>query len=179
MAPNIVSAVFLIGVSFSSDFFRERSIHIALMFCTTATGFVILACINISDHLGIGYFACFLLCIGGFIPSPLLYTWFNNNMPNENKRAILTPFLVSTANIMGANIFTPQSAPNYDMASIICACFGFTGAVITLGLGAWMKWDNKRRDREQGVVLKAGDVPTSELKDEWRHPEWRWMGGFP
>jgi MFS family permease len=182
VAPNIVGAVFLVAVSFSSDFFRERSIHIAAMLCTTATGFVILACINISEHLGVGYFACFLLCIGGFIPSPLLYSWFNNNMPDENKRAILTPFLVSTANIMGivaSNIFTPATAPNYNMASIICASFGFTGAVITLGLGFWMKYDNARRNRTQRVHLKAGDIPTSELKDGWRQPEWRWMGGIP
>jgi hypothetical protein len=182
VAPNVVGALCLVAVSFSSDFFRERCMHITVMMCTTAVGFVILASINISEHLGAGYFACFLLCIGGFIPSPLLYTWFNNNMPDENQRAIVTPFLVSTANVMGiasSNIFTPATAPDYNMASIINASFGFAGAFLTLCLGLWMKYDNSRRNKAQGVVLKAGDVPTRELRDGWKHAEWRWMGGVP
>ena len=182
VAPNIVGSVFLMLVSFSSDFFRERSIHIAVMVTISSIGFVILACINISEHIAVGYFACFMLCVGGFIPSPLLYSWFNNNTPDENKRAILTSFLVSTANMMGivsSNIFTPATAPDYNMASIICAAFGFAGAVLSLALGFYMKYDNARRNRAQGVVLKAGDIPTSELKNGWRHAEWRWMGGIP
>ena len=81
--------------------------------------------------------------------------------------------------LVAANIFTEKSAPNYDMASIICACFGFVGVAITLGLGFWMRWDNRRRDGEMGVVLKAGDVPTSEMKDGQRDLKWRWMGGVP
>ena len=182
VAPNIVGSVVLMLVSFSSDFFRERSIHIAVMLAIAAIGFVILACINISKHIAVGYFACFLLCVGGFPPSPLLYSWFNNNTPDENQRAIITSFLISSANIMGivaSNIFTPATAPDYNMASIICAAFGFTGSVLSLVLGFYMKYDNARRNRAQEVVLKAGDVPTSELKSGWRHAEWRWMGGIP
>lgn len=119
---------------------------------------------------------------GGFITSPLLSTWYNNNTPDENQRAVLTPVMVCTANAMGlvaSNIFAEQSAPRYEMASIICAYFGFAGAAITLALGFWMKFDNGSRNREQGVVLKAGDVATSELKEGQKSPSWRWMGGVP
>lgn len=81
--------------------------------------------------------------------------------------------------LVAANIFTEKSAPRYEMASIICACFGFAGVALVLGLGFWMRADNQRRDREQGIVLKAGDVATSELQDGNKDPKWRWMGGVP
>lgn len=182
VAPNVVGAFCVVCVAFSSDYWGDRSCHLAATLAVTATGFVVLACVDITKNIGVGYFACFLLCAGGFITSPLLSTWYNNNTPDENQRAILTPVLVATANAMGlvaANIFTEKSAPRYEMASIICACFGFAGAAITLGLGFWMRWDNRRRDSEQGVVLKASDVATSELKSGQKDPKWRWMGGVP
>jgi MFS family permease len=179
VAPNIVGALFVVAVAFSSDYLGDRSAHLAGTLCVTAIGFVILACVDTVNHIGVGYFACFLLCAGGFITSPLLSTWYNNNTPEENQRAILTPVLVATANAMGlvaANIFTEKSAPRYRMASIICACFGFAGAALTLALGFWMNRDNRKRNREQGIKLKAGDVPTSEMPAGHADPRWRWMG---
>jgi MFS family permease len=182
VAPNVVGACCVVFVAFSSDYWGDRSIHLAATLATTAVGFVVLACVDVTKHLGVGYFAAFLLCAGGFITSPLLSTWYNNNTPDENQRAILTPVMVATANAMGlvaANIFTEKSAPRYEMASIICACFGFAGSLIALGLGFWMKFDNNRRDKGQGIVLKAGDVPTSQMKGGQKDPSWRWMGGVP
>ncbi|CZR66961.1 related to putative tartrate transporter [Phialocephala subalpina] len=182
VAPNVVGAFCVVCVAFSSDYWGDRSIHLAATLGTTAIGFVVLACVDVPNHLHVGYFACFLLCAGGFITSPLLSTWYNNNTPDENQRAILTPVLVASANAMGlvaANIFTEKSAPRYLMASIICACFGFAGVAITLGLGFWMKFDNARRNKAQGVNTKAGDVPTSQLIGGQKDPSWRWMGGVP
>jgi predicted MFS family arabinose efflux permease len=179
VAPNVVGSLFVVAVAFSSDWLGDRSAHLAATLSVTAIGFVVLACVDITQNIGVGYFACFLLCAGGFITSPLLSTWYNNNTPEENQRAILTPVLVATANAMGlvaANIFTEKSAPRYEMASIICACFGFAGALITLALGFWMNRDNRLRNRAQGIKLKAGDVPTSEMTGGHKDPRWRWMG---
>jgi hypothetical protein len=44
-----------------------------------------------------------------------------------------------------------------------------------LGLGLWMKRDNKRRNREQGVVIRAEDVDTASLGDGERSAQWRWF----
>lgn len=182
VAPNVVGACCVVFVAFSSDYWGDRSIHLSATLATTAIGFVVLAAVDVPNHLGVGYFACFMLCAGGFITSPLLSTWYNNNTPDENQRAILTPVMVATANSMGlvaSNIFTEKSAPRYQMASIICACFGFAGSALALSLGLWMRYDNNKRDKAQGVVLKAGDVPTSQMKDGQKDPSWRWMGGAP
>ena len=146
-------------------------------------GFIILAAVDVANNIGVGYFACFLLTLGGYITSPLLATWYNNNTPDENQRAILTPVLVSIANATGlisSNIFFPSSAPNYVPASAISAGFGGMAAVTTLGVGLYMKVDNRRRNKRQGVELKAGDVPTSQLRAPYQKDEkWRWMGGIP
>jgi predicted MFS family arabinose efflux permease len=182
VAPNVIGACCVVCVAFSSDYWGDRSIHLASCLATTGIGFVVLASVDVPNHLQIGYFACFLLCAGGFITSPLLSTWYNNNTPDENQRAILTPVMVATANSMGlvaANIFTEKSAPRYQMASIICACFGFAGATMALCLGLWMRYDNNRRNKAHGVVLKPGDVPTSQMANGQKDPRWRWMGGVP
>jgi ABC-type nickel/cobalt efflux system permease component RcnA len=55
------------------------------------------------------------------------------------------------------------------------AAFGGTGIVLTLLLGAWMVWDNRRRDRVQGVSLRAIDVPTERLGDGPAADDFRWF----
>lgn len=181
VAPNVVGSCFVIMLAFSSDFWRDRCFHIAAAMCTTATGFVILCAVDTHEHFHVGYFACFLICIGGFATSPLWSSWYSNNYPDENQRAFLTPVLVAFANcsaFVASNIFTEDSAPMYRPASIACFSFDFLGAILVLCLGFWMRMDNARRNRQQGVVIRAGDVPTSELKDGHKDPRWRWMGGM-
>lgn len=182
VAPNIVASLFTVMVAFSSDYTGDRSIHLAVCLAITSIGFVVLATIDTAKNIAVGYFCTFLLTCGAFITSPLLATWYNNNTPDENQRAVLTPVLVALGNTMGlvsSNIFRAQDAPNYILASIISAGFGAVGVVITLGLGYYMKWDNARRNREQGVNLKATDVFTSELVGGHKDVNWRWMGGIP
>jgi MFS family permease len=183
VAPNIVGSLFLVCVAFSSDHFLERSLHLTGCLTITCIGFIILSAIDVTKHTAVGYFCCFLLTSGAYICSPLLSTWYNNNCPDENQRAILTPVLVAGANAMGlvsANIFRPQDAPNYVLASIISAAFAGTGACLALGVGLYMKIDNRKRNMIQGVNLKAIDVPTRELTTPYhKDVNWRWMGGVP
>jgi hypothetical protein len=82
--------------------------------------------------------------------------------------------------LVSSNIFFPSSAPNYVPASAISAGFGGVAALITLGVGLYMKIDNRKRNRRQGVNLKAVDVATSKLTAPYqKDPNWRWMGGIP
>ncbi|KAI9729404.1 MAG: hypothetical protein M1834_006928 [Cirrosporium novae-zelandiae] len=182
VAPTIVGSVFLVCVAFSSDHFGDRAIHLAVCLMITCVGFIVLACIDVANNVGVGYFCCFLLCCGGYITSPLLSTWYNNNTLDENQRAILTPVLVASANAMGlvsSNIFREQDAPDYTLACIISACFGAAGSLLTLGVGFYMKMDNRKRNKAQGVNIKAVDVSTAELQNGQKDPNWRWMGGIP
>lgn len=67
VAPNIVGSVFLVAVAQSSDWFGERSLHLALCLCVTCVGFIILAAVDVAKNVAVGYFACFLLCCGAFV----------------------------------------------------------------------------------------------------------------
>lgn len=78
VAPNIVGSVFLVCVAFSSDYTGDRALHLATCLIITCIGFIILAAVDVANNIAVGYFACFLLCMGGFISSPLLATWYNN-----------------------------------------------------------------------------------------------------
>jgi hypothetical protein len=64
VAPNVVGALFLLFLAFSSDYFRERSIHIGIPLTIAMVGFIVLCSIDPVSHRHVAYFACFLLTMG-------------------------------------------------------------------------------------------------------------------
>lgn len=108
----------------------------------------------------------------------MLSTWYNNNIAHEGRRVTLTSVGVPLANLMGlvaSNLFdVDHDAPKFEPALIATACFGGVGALVTASMGCYMIWDNKRRDRKQGVKLHARDVSTALLKDGPRTDDFRW-----
>lgn len=178
VAPNIVGACVLLILAFSSDFTRLRFPFIALGFLLTFIGFIIYATIDVKHSLQVAYFACFMMTWGTSAPSVLLSTWYNNNVANENQRVTLTSVGVPLANLMGvvsSNIFRPQDAPQYIPALATTAAFGATGCICALLLGCYMVFDNKIRNRRQGVNLTARDVSTEKLRDGPGNPDFRWF----
>lgn len=77
--------------------------------------------------------------------------------------------------VVSSNIFRSKDAPNYVPALATTAAFGATGIVLTLGLGGWMILDNKRRDKKQGVRVRALDIPTEKLKEGPDCEDFRWF----
>lgn len=108
----------------------------------------------------------------------LLDVWYSNNIASESRRVVLTSIAVPLANLMGvvsSNIFRNEDAPKYIPALATTAAFGGSGILLTLALGAWMAFDNKRRNLRQGVNLRAQDVPTERLREGHSHPDFRWF----
>ena len=178
VAPNIVGAVVLLILAFSSDLTRLRFPFIALGFLLTFIGFIIYATIDVSHSIHVAYFACFMMTWGTSAPSVLLSTWYNNNVANEGRRVTLTSVGVPLANLMGvvsSNIFRNQDAPKYIPALATTAAFGAVGCVLALLLGSFMVVDNARRNKKQGIKLTARDVPTERLRDGPTNPEFRWF----
>ncbi|KAF4870883.1 putative transporter [Colletotrichum siamense] len=179
VAPNVTGACMLLILAFLSDWRRLRFPFIALGFSLTFIGFIIYAAIDdVERQIKLAYYACFMMTWGTSAPSVLLSTWYNNNVVNENQRVFLTSIGVPLANLMGlvsSNIFRKPDAPKYAPALITTASFGGTGILCALSLGCFMIWDNKRRNRAQGVNLTASDVPTSKLNDGPKSPDFRWF----
>ncbi|KAK5172974.1 uncharacterized protein LTR77_003096 [Saxophila tyrrhenica] len=177
VAPNITGAVMLLLLAFASDYTRWRFPFVALGFFFTFMGFIIYASIDVVTNLKVAYFACFMMTWGTSAPSVLLDVWYNNNIADENRRLLLTSIGVPVANVMGlvpSNIFRDQDAPDYIPALATTAAFGAVGIVLTLSLGMYMIFDNKRRDRKQGKRMRARDVPTEILRDGPKCADFRW-----
>ncbi|KAK3617779.1 hypothetical protein LTR56_014954 [Elasticomyces elasticus] len=186
----------LLLLAFASDYTRWRFPFIALGFFWTFCGMVIYSAIDVLNELTVAYFACFMVCStkprmfkyradpptqmtwGTSAPSVLLDVWYCNNIADENRRLFLTSLGVPLANLMGvvsSNIFRKEDAPQYIPALATTAAFGGLGLVLTLLLGGYMIMDNKKRNRQQGVNLRARDVPTERLRDGPACAEFRWF----
>lgn len=180
VAPNVTGAVMLLVLAFASDYTRLRFPFVALGFLFTFIGFVIYA--SLDDVLGsqqmVAYFASFMMTWGTSAPSVLLDVLYNNNIAHEGRRVVLTSIAVPVANMMGvvsSNIFLNKDAPKYMPALVTTAVFGGLGGVLTVVLGVYMMWDNKRRDEAQGgTKVRPQDVPTEKLRDGPASPDFRW-----
>lgn len=178
VAPNVSGAVMLLILAFCSDWTRWRFPFVALGFLFTFIGMVIFVSIDVPRDINVAYFASFMMTWGTSAPSVLLDAWYNNNIASEGKRVVLTSVAVPMANLMGlvsSNIFRDQDSPKYLPALITTAAFGGAGIVFTLALGFWMMCDNSRRNRRQGTVLTAMDVPTEMLREGPASADFRWF----
>ncbi|CEP60803.1 uncharacterized protein LALA0_S01e19328g [Lachancea lanzarotensis] len=178
IAPNIWGAIALLILSFSSDYTRIRSVFIMIGVAVTLIGFVVFGCIDTKAHVGAAYFSCFLMTTGSSVSSVLTSTWYNNNTPNENRRVVISAIGVPLANAAGlisTNIFRAKDAPKYLPALGITAGFGGAAILLIIGIVSFMVFDNRRRNRLQGVNLTYKDIPTSELADGPDNPNYRWM----
>lgn len=176
--PNFLGFLVLLGVTFNSDRRRERTFHIVGSLTLSMTGLIILAAIDAENTKGVAYFAAFLVAAGAYIPSCLVHSWHNNNNVNENSRAATTGLLVGLGNlggILSSATFRTTYAPRYAPTLIATAACNLTCICFTLWLGLWMRRENARRDKEQGVVLKAEDVDTSQLALGEKDPQWRYF----
>ncbi|KAL1736998.1 major facilitator superfamily domain-containing protein [Schizophyllum commune] len=177
VAPNIVGTVALIILTQSSDYFRERSIHICIPLVVAIVGFIVLGAIDPLAHKSTAYFACFLLTMGAFSPSVLVAAWYSNNTPSESRRAVVAAVMVAIANSSGlisTNVFREKDEPKYVLALAVSAAFGGLCLVLVAGVGIWMRWENAKRNREQGVNITSKDVDTSEVHGP-SHPSWRYV----
>ncbi|KAJ7445260.1 major facilitator superfamily domain-containing protein, partial [Mycena latifolia] len=175
VAPYCAATLYLLANAWASDRVRQRSLFLVGAMSLTTIGCIILAALPITA-IGPGYFACFLITMGAFVPTCLFHSWHNNNDPSENGRAFRTGFLTFAANaggLVSANIFLNSDAPKYTHALIISACLQVTGISIALGMRTYMALDNRRRNREQGVSWTTKDVPTADLADGPRNPAFR------
>lgn len=177
VAPNLVGAVVQLCITFSSDRFGERAYHLCFALTLSLIGLIILATVDSFKHIGVSYFACFLLCCGCYVPSSLVHSWHNNNNLNESSRAFDSGVFVGLSNlasITASATFRTNYAPNYNPTIITTCISAGICWILSFSLGTWQKMENKKRNKEQGIQIKAADVDTSELKDGLNDPRWRY-----
>lgn len=178
VAPNCVGAVAVLCIAYSSDHFRERSYHLCFVLSLSLVGLIILATVDGYEHKAVSYFACFLLCCGAYCPSFLVHSYHNNNNLSESSRAFDSGVFVGLSNlasITASATFRTEYAPNYTPTIIATCVSAFVCFCLTFFLGTWQKLENKRRNKEQGVELRAEDVDTNQLVNGTADPRWRYF----
>ncbi|KAL2680975.1 hypothetical protein Neosp_008578 [[Neocosmospora] mangrovei] len=166
VAPYMVSAVLLFSTAISSDYFRERTYHLLTAFTMSCVGFIIIASIDVESHIGVAYFAVFLIVGGCFTPSIVFHSWHQNNVLSEDRRAFNIAFITFFANAAGlvsSNVFTPDSAPKYIPALVTNYSFLAAAIIVTILMRLWMQRQNALRNKAQGVNWTSADVPTHLL----------------
>lgn len=83
--------------------------------------------------------------------------------------------LANSSGLISSNVFRAQDAPKYVLALAVSAAFGGAAAVIALTFGGFMRWENSRRNIEQGVSHGAQDVPTEVLGKGPADPRFRYF----
>lgn len=63
---------------------------------------------------------------------------------------------------------------NGPLALIVTATFQAVGMLIAFSFGMYLRYDNKRRNKLQGVRHFAKDVVSSSLVGGTIDPNWRW-----
>lgn len=176
VAPNVCGAVFLLILTQFSDRFRERGLHSCFALVVGLAGWISLAVIPPSN-VHATYGAIFLAAMGASAPSVLTATWYTNNTSSESRRALLAAVMIALANAAGlvsTNIFQAKWEPDYTPSLAISGAFCGLCLIITFTWTMYLRFDNSRRNRIQGVQLKAQDVATSELAKGWKSPHFRW-----
>lgn len=178
VAPNCVGFVVLLCFAKSSDYFRERGFHIVAALTISLIGMIVLAGIDVLQHSGVAYFACFMMAAGAYVPSVLVHTWHNNNDLDESSRAARTGLLVGLGNLAGiisGATFRTEYAPTYWPTLVATSCCNGVCIVAVLCMSFWMRRENHGRNEEQGQILRAGDVDTQMLQSGEKSPEWRYF----
>lgn len=178
VGPNVWGAVALIFFAIGSDYFKIRSLFVCAAVISTLIGFVVYGCVDTLNHIPVAYFACFLMTTGASASSVLTSSWYTNNTPSESRKLAMASIgipLANAAGLISTNIFRAKDAPKYVPALGITAGFGGLAVVLILSLYTFMVFDNRRRNRLQGVDLTFEDVPTADLADGPHNPNFRWM----
>lgn len=114
--------------------------------------------------------------MGSLSPSCIFHPWYQNNDASEDGRAFRVAsvvFVGNAAGIVSANIFLAKWEPQYRIPLAIVAGMEGMALILTVSMRLWMTWDNKRRNREQGVNWQSKDVPTEALSEGSKNPLFR------
>lgn len=183
--PYAVAFVVMFIFNRASDRLQSRGIPCALVFLLSFIGWIILLGVHHNNHAR--YFATFLIVIGGYCAIPLNMAWASNNSGSQSQRAVWLGMLNSVGqclSILAAFAFPTKQAPFYhegvslkyaysshlhsDIAlhrilivtllRIHSIAFSLFAMVLSLAMSAYYRWENKRRDTEEG-----GRPPKSQV----------------
>ncbi|KAF2643107.1 MFS general substrate transporter [Massarina eburnea CBS 473.64] len=112
--PYVVGAALLLIFAYSSDHFRERTLHILAGLLLVMIGLIMAFCIPLS-YPAARYGGIIVLLSGTFIASPITVAWLAGNTPEPGKRAIVLGMngWGNLGGIIGSELFLARYGPSY------------------------------------------------------------------
>ncbi|ORY28949.1 major facilitator superfamily domain-containing protein [Naematelia encephala] len=161
--PYAVALVFMLCLTAFSDWKQARGFPVVAVFILGIVGWAILLAVPAAGashaQYSVRYFGCCLITTAAYTNIPLIISWQAANNPNESQRATALGYLNSIGqglSLAAAFLFPSVEGPQYIKGSIINIAFQALGLVIALTLTAFCRWENRRRDREEGGRPEQG-----------------------
>ncbi|KAL1873468.1 hypothetical protein VTK73DRAFT_916 [Phialemonium thermophilum] len=171
----VVSAAGMLSIAYISDRLKHRYGFIMLGVFIATVGYAMLLG---QEHLSRNakYAAVFLVCLGGYISTPMLLAWLTNNVSGHWKRSFgsgIQVMLGNIAGIIGANIFLINESPKYPTGYGTAFGMLWMGAIAATIVFFLMLRENRKRDAgERDSRLTDPNEDPTNMGDY--HPSFRY-----
>ncbi|KAL2832293.1 major facilitator superfamily domain-containing protein [Aspergillus pseudoustus] len=178
--PYIAGAISAIAFSYISDRHQRRFPFVAIPLLLIITGYAIILGLKgeLEAHVGPGFFALIIACMGIYPTYPATASWAINNLAPSKRRAIGSAFNIcmgNTGGIIGSYMYLDRESPTYQTGFGLSLAFGVSGLLVAVILEASLVWANRRNEAvvEREVRERYTDEELVALGD--RSPLFRYM----
>jgi len=172
--PYIVGAFFTVAIPFASWRFDRRTHFMIISAPLMMAGYIMFLATTNSQ---VRYGATFIIASGAFSFGALCNAQVSANVVSDTARSSAIGTNVMMGNIGGLIStwsFLPHDAPNYRIGNGLNLATSSLILVLSLALLAWMKFDNKKRDKID-VDQKLAGLSQKQIQGlDWKHPGFRW-----
>lgn len=171
--PYVAGGLSAIIFSRLSDRFYWRMPFVTIPLLLVVTGYSIIIGLkgDLQAHIGPGFFAIILTCMGIYPTHPATTSWTMNNLAPSNRRAIGSAFNICVGNIggiIGSYMYLDREEPTYHTGFGLSLAFGGTALLAALVLEVSFMWANKRNSAlsEVDIREKYSDEQLLEMGDK-------------
>ncbi|KAL4966644.1 putative MFS transporter [Aspergillus stella-maris] len=172
--PYVVGAFFTVLFPFLSWRFDNRMAFFVAGPPLMMTGYIMFLA---SSDAMTRYGATFLIASGAFAFGALCNAHSSNNVVSDTARSAAIGTTVMFGNIGGLIStwsFLQFDAPDYHIGNGLNLATASTSLILSLSLWAWMRWDNRKRERTDVDQALAG-LSQQQIQDlDWRNPAFKW-----
>jgi peptidoglycan/LPS O-acetylase OafA/YrhL len=173
--PAVCGAVGLYLFALSSDRRQERGYHIMVAMAVVLAGLIAVV-MSATDTAR--YASLCLTLFGSGVPPPLTAAWLSGNTPTQGKRVLVMGVngWGNVAGIIGAQLFTPEHAPEYHTPFRATLAFVAAALACVWAYRAVLQSVNRRRAAIR--ASKTSDEIDAERCNDVRYADRKWTFAY-
>lgn len=172
--PYVVGTFFTVAIPFASWRFDRRTHFMIMSAPLMMIGYIIFLATTSSQAR---YGATFIIASGAFSFGALCNAQVSANVVSDTARSSAIGTNVMFGNIGGLIAtwsFLPNDQPNYKIGNGLNLATSSCILVLTILLLIWMKFDNRKRAKED-IDEKLAGLSSEQIQGlDWKHPGFRW-----